>query len=105
MPDLCYMPDLYLYVDGQPVGLDGQPASGPAQLGDFARFANPPQYLYPISDRCPWNACRTDPSAPGFLSQRDGNPWELQFDTEADESPDPVRCCDELGDNGDPHDG
>jgi hypothetical protein len=100
-----YMPDLYLYVDNQPVDLLGRPAIGPAQTGDFARFSNPPKYLWPAYDRSPWNACQTNPAGPDFLSLRDGNPWELQFDNAADESPDTVRFCDEPKTTGSPHDG
>ncbi|HEX2087145.1 MAG TPA: hypothetical protein VHF89_15800 [Solirubrobacteraceae bacterium] len=94
--DSGYMPDLYLYLDEQPVDLFGRPAVGPAQKGDFVRFANPPHYLNPQNDRNPWNDCHTDPAYPTFLSRRDGMPWELEFDTAEDQSPTEVRFCDGL---------
>lgn len=101
-----YMPDLYLWVDSQRVGLNGQPTSGPAQLGDYARFTNPPKYIAPIYDRSPWNDCHTDPAHPDFISLRDGIPWKLEFNTPKDESPDFVRFCDEPVSTLDPpHDG
>ena len=100
-----YMPDLYLYVDGQPVDLLARPTVGPAQTGDFARFSNPPSSYYPVYERSPWNECNTNPAEPGFLSLRDGIPWKLEFDNAADESPDTVRFCDEPWGSGSPHDG
>jgi hypothetical protein len=91
-----YMPDLYLYVDQQRVGLTGSSASGPAQTGDFARFVNAPTYLNVWNDRNPWNHCRTDATDAAFVDRRDGNPWRLQFDTNEDETPTQVRLCDTL---------
>ncbi|MEA2223877.1 MAG: hypothetical protein QOH83_2253, partial [Solirubrobacteraceae bacterium] len=93
--DSGYMPDLYLYAGSERIGLDGKPSGGPAQTGDFKRFSNPPTYINPFLTRNPWNRCQTDPSSSVFLDRRDGKPWELEFDTADDQSPDAVRLCDE----------
>lgn len=90
-----YMPDLYLFVDGRGIDLQGQLRSGPAQTGDFKRFTNPPTSYNPLYDRNPWSPCRTNPGDSAFLDRRDGNPWELEFTTDEDESPDAARFCDE----------
>jgi hypothetical protein len=101
-----YMPDLYLWVEGQRVGLDALPTAGPAQVGDYPSFVSAPQYLYPLGDGDPWADCHTDPAHPDFRGLRDGIPWKLQFDTDKDESPDYVRLCDEPVSALDPpHDG
>jgi hypothetical protein len=92
-----YMPDLYLWVDGQPADFRGQLAAGPVQRGDFLRFSHPSDEL-PLSSAAfpgdPWDACQIDPGGPNFESRRDGQPWSLQQLTHEDQTPTTVRFCD-----------
>jgi hypothetical protein len=100
LADSGYMPDLYLFVDGRGVGFDGQTRTGPAQVGQFGDFSNSP-----ARNKSPWADCRTSPSDTAFVDRRDGSPWDLEFETDEDESPTAVRFCDEplLGNPPEPH--
>jgi hypothetical protein len=95
--DNGYMPDLYIFIDGQAVSKGGsQQINGPAQTGDFSSFSNPGADLPHAGAGDPWGPCfLSDPSDPRFISRRDGIPWDLDFSTSDDQSPGAVRLCDE----------
>lgn len=90
--DSSWMPDLYLYVDGQGVRLNAQPItcapssrSCAAQTGDFVRFTH-----LPTAADDPWDECDFQ-----VAGRRNGNPWNLRGFETADIRPDAVKYCDE----------
>ncbi|GAA1965128.1 hypothetical protein GCM10009838_23240 [Catenulispora subtropica] len=66
-----YMPDLYLYYDGNMIGQDGKPATGPVQHGDFKDFSNIP--VVNSIDGNPYDTCDLSDRGNG------GNPWSINI--------------------------
>ncbi|MBV9449572.1 MAG: hypothetical protein JO345_27130 [Streptosporangiaceae bacterium] len=93
--DNSYMPDLYLYVDGNLRDASGNLATGPISTGDWKTFSAPPWdgAKSPISQNSPWNGCYID-NAPVFISRRDGNPFALSLLTAPGELGNSVYRCD-----------
>lgn len=102
LADSSYMPDLYLYVDGSPKSLTGAAQTGPAQTGDFRKFAHAPtditpSVLYGNADN-PWDQCTFDSSLGPYRNRRNGSPWIIQIvgsQADTDQTPSGVRLCDE----------
>ncbi|HEU0132079.1 MAG TPA: hypothetical protein VFQ85_13910 [Mycobacteriales bacterium] len=80
-----YMPDVYVYVDGQLTGQDGKPATGPVTRGDFRNFTNNP-------------AAAPNGNAFGLCDiggrDRGGNPWSIALLDSVDTRPDHAVYCD-----------
>jgi hypothetical protein len=111
--DSSYMPDLYVYVNDQPVNLAGGAAQGPAQLGDFESFSHPSSDYVPWTPftgdfkHNPWDSCTFDTSNPNYSGRRNGSPWVLlqienahpnddDDDDDDDDLPSGVRMCNEA---------
>lgn len=86
-----YMPDLYLYVDGRNVDIEGIPQGFvlPSEnavrvlAGEFDRFSKNPA----VDANGPWSGCPVKPEWP-----RPGNPWNMTI-TEKEDKGDDVRLC------------
>src|SRR5205085_7705207 len=87
-----YMPDLYLYVDGKNVDIDGveQSYTSPSEdanrvlAGEFDALSRDP--LFGSSDG-PWSGCPVRVDWP-----RAGNPWNMNI-MEREDKGDDVRLC------------
>jgi hypothetical protein len=105
LTDSSWMPDLYTWVENSPRTLNGASGSGPAQLGDFAKFANLSQ-TFPIAvgnPDNPWDACTFDTQNTWYRGRRNGQPWTIDPVIRADQTPAAVRLCDEQYYPPDPH--
>lgn len=107
--DNSYMPDLYLFVDGQLYNASGVKATGPINTGDFTDFSAPPWQGSgsPFGIISPWNSCYIGSNADIFISRRDGNPFNLSLVQSPGETGNSVYLCDRPQegthyDNGEP---
>ena len=83
--DQSYMPDLYLYYDGQLVDNQGDSTTTPVQLGDFKQFSNAD---FDPSLGTPYDTCDTGIDGNG------GNPWSITVTDPADIVPTGGVFCD-----------
>jgi hypothetical protein len=60
------MPDLYLYLDGEPVDNQGNPATGPAQKGNWYEFSSLGDGMGKAFGACDFRTVGAN-----------GNPWAL----------------------------
>lgn len=86
-----YMPSVYQWRNGTPMGLTGAAGTNPVLAGDFRSFTN-----LPGTGAGAYDACISEPSRPGFEHTRAGNPWSIRaVISDPNIVPDAVRTCDE----------